>query len=269
VPVAHVNGADLYYEEHGVGTPILGIHGTPSSSLLWVDAAEKLAEYGRCIIYDRRGFSRSVRPEPFEEVDLVDHVDDAVALLEALTASPAIVIGRSTGGQIALELARRFPDLVSALCLLEPALFSIDPVAAVFAEHLREQILGAAASDPSAAAEVLIREALGNDGWESLPPALRAMFTSASPAVLAEVRGHGLDLSAHPLALSDDDLASLRQPTLLVSATDSPVVLRLINDRLAAALPHSRQVRVEGGHLIDPAHPAVVEFISMLPPPSD
>ena len=95
------------------------------------------------------------------------------------------------------------------------------------------------------------------------------MFTSASPTVLSEVRGHGLDLSADPLALSDDDLASLRQPTLLVSATDSPVVLRLINDRLATALPHSRQVRVEGGHLIDPAHPAVVEFISTLPPPSD
>jgi hypothetical protein len=47
------------------------------------------------------------------------------------------------------------------------------------------------------------------------------------------------------------------------------VVLRLVNDRLAAALPCSRQVRVEGGHLIDPAHPAVVEFISTLPPPSD
>ncbi len=94
------------------------------------------------------------------------------------------------------------------------------------------------------------------------------MFTSASPAVLAEVRGHGLDLSMHPLALSNEDLARLQQPTLLVSATDSPVV-RLINDRLAAGLSHSRQVRVEGGHLIDPAHPAVVEFISTLPPPSD
>ena len=70
MPIAHVNGVDLYYEEHGEGTPILGIHGTPSSALLWVDTAEKLAEHGRCIIYDRRGFSRSERPEPFEEVDL-------------------------------------------------------------------------------------------------------------------------------------------------------------------------------------------------------
>jgi hypothetical protein len=32
------DGADLYYEVHGTGSPILGIHETPSSALLWVDA---------------------------------------------------------------------------------------------------------------------------------------------------------------------------------------------------------------------------------------
>ena len=265
MPVAHVNGVDLYYEEHGQGTPILGIHGTPSSALLWVDAAEKLTKHGRCIIYDRRGFHRSERPQPFVSVDLADHVDDAVALLQARSAVPAIVIGRSTGGQIALELARRFPQLVSALCLLEPALFSIDPDATAFAAGLREEILAAASKDPSSASEVVIRTALGNDGWDSFPAGLREMFAAASPAVLAEIRGRGLDLSTAALVLSDEDLAGLRQPTLLVSAKDSPEVLRLINDRLAAALPHSQQVLVEGGHLIDPAHPAVLGFISKLP----
>jgi len=58
------------------------------------------SERGRCIIYDRRGFSRSERPEPFETVDLSDHVDDAAALLDALSATPAVVIGSSTGGEI-------------------------------------------------------------------------------------------------------------------------------------------------------------------------
>jgi len=45
---------------------------------------------------------RSGRPEPFETVDLSDHVDDAAALLVALSATPAVVIGRSTGGEMAL-----------------------------------------------------------------------------------------------------------------------------------------------------------------------
>ncbi|BAS08802.1 uncharacterized hydrolase YraK [Arthrobacter sp. Hiyo4] len=127
MPHFSVNGVDLYYEESGQGTPILGMHGTPSSAVMWADAATELARHGRCIIYDRRGFHRSAPQRPFATLDLVDHVDDAAAVLAALRAGPAIVIGRSTGGLIAVELARRFPDKVKALVLLEPALFTIAP----------------------------------------------------------------------------------------------------------------------------------------------
>ena len=63
-------------------------------------------------------------------MDLSDHVADAAALLDALSAAPAVVIGRSTGGEIALDLAHRFPGTVKALVLLEPAVFTVDPEAA-------------------------------------------------------------------------------------------------------------------------------------------
>ena len=46
-----------------------------------------LGSRSRCILYDRRGFYRSERPEPFEAVNLADHVEDAAALLEALSAA--------------------------------------------------------------------------------------------------------------------------------------------------------------------------------------
>src|SRR5688500_3831936 len=98
MPTIRANGIDLYYEEYGAGAAILGVHGTPGTALLWVDAARELAGHGRCVVYDRRGFLRSGRPEPFDTVDLSDHVEDAVALLDALAAAPAVVIGRSTGG---------------------------------------------------------------------------------------------------------------------------------------------------------------------------
>lgn len=125
---------------HGEGDAILGIHGTPSSALLSVDAARELADRGRCIIYDRRGFFRSERPEPFDTMDLGDHVDDASALLDALGATPAVVVGRSTGGEIALELAHRCPDRVKALVLLEPAVFAVDPAAIAWAGRLRLRV---------------------------------------------------------------------------------------------------------------------------------
>lgn len=260
-----VRGARLYAEVHGDGAPpLLGIHGTPSSAVLWVDAAEELALHGRCIIYDRRGFGRSERPEPLDRSDLHDHVDDALGLLQALAAIPAVVIGRSTGGLIALELARRHSEAVSALVLLEPAVFAVDPEAKVWADRLRGTIEESAAHDPSRASETVLRAALGDEAWESLPDELRTLFDEAAPAVLAEARGRGLDLSAEPLDLDDDELAAIDQPTLLVSSEDSPDVLRRINDRLAEALPNAETALVPGGHLIHPAHPVVLDFIDRL-----
>lgn len=262
MPTAKVNGVELYYEVRGEGQPVLGIHGTPSTAMMWEDAASELAAVGRCVVYDRRGFGRSERPEPFDAVDLATHVEDAAALLEDLEATPAVVIGRSTGGQIALALAHTRPESVRALVLLEPALFSIDPEAVAYADRLRKVILRAAEDDPSRAAEVVFRDVLGDDGWETFPENLRRMFADTSPAVLAEVRGRGLDLSEDALVLRVEDLARIAQPTLLVSAEDSPEPLRRITARLADALPRTESVLVPGGHLIYPADPAVLDFVS-------
>jgi pimeloyl-ACP methyl ester carboxylesterase len=122
-------------------------------------------------------------------------------------------------------------------------------------------VLGAAARDPWLAAETVIRAALGDQAWDGLPASFRDMFAATSPAVLAEIRGEGLDLSDKQAELGAEELGQLRQPTLIVSAEDSPEVLRLVNSRLAGALPNSESVLVGGGHLINPAHPAVLEFV--------
>jgi pimeloyl-ACP methyl ester carboxylesterase len=264
MPRVSVNGVDLYYEERGDGIPILGIHGTPSSAVMWADAALELARHGRCIVYDRRGFYRSAPPEPFKTLDLIHHVDDAAALLAALHVGPAVVIGRSTGGQIALEFARHFPDKVRALVLLEPALFTIDAKASAWADDVRGRLLRQAAEDPLLLAEAVVRNALGDEVWESLPGDLKDMFSATSPAVLAELRGHGLDLGRDPVELDEDELAGIQSPTLIITAEDSLESCRLVNARLARALPFTESVLVPGGHLINPADPSVLSFIDGL-----
>ena len=62
---AQVNGIRLHYEEHGSGAAILCIHGAGSTALMWAEAVEELARLGRVIAYDRRGCTRSERPEPY------------------------------------------------------------------------------------------------------------------------------------------------------------------------------------------------------------
>jgi pimeloyl-ACP methyl ester carboxylesterase len=83
-----------------------------SSALMWADAVEERARFGRVIAYDRRGCTRSERAEPYERTSVAEQADDAAALLDALAAAPAVVIGRSYGGAVAIELALRYPDRV-------------------------------------------------------------------------------------------------------------------------------------------------------------
>jgi pimeloyl-ACP methyl ester carboxylesterase len=259
MPLVAVDGVELYYEVRGSGPAILGVHGTPSSAVLWEDAAVALGRLGRCITYDRRGFHRSPPPPAFERVDLEDQVADAVGLLRALDAAPAVVIGRSTGGQVALALGLGHPDVVRALVLLEPAVTSVHPAARAFGDRLRDAVLAAPAAE---AGETVMRVALGDAFWASLPEEVRRVFRSASPAVLAEARGRGLDMSAEPWEVTDSDLAALRVPVLLVTAEDSIEELRLVDERLADALPVVEAVTVPGGHVIDPAHPLVLDFVA-------
>jgi pimeloyl-ACP methyl ester carboxylesterase len=264
MPQLSVNGVELHYEAHGEGTPLLGIHGTPGSAVLWQDAAKELGLHGRYLIYDRRGFHRSAPAVPFGTLDLVDHVDDAAAVLAALHAGPAVVIGSSTGGLIAIELARRFPDKVKALVLLEPALFTIDPDSDAWARHLRLRVLQRSSGHAGQLAEAVVRESLGDKVWESFPPDVRETLAATGPAVLAEIKGHGMDLSEDALELNEDALAEIRRPALIMSAEDSIQACRLVNARLSGALAFTHTVLVTGGHPINPAHPAVLDFVDRM-----
>ena len=75
------------------------------------------------------GSYRSERPEPYV-TDVHEHADDAAALLDALAAAPAVVIGRSYGGATAIDLALRYPRHVRALVLLEGDAPSLSETAA-------------------------------------------------------------------------------------------------------------------------------------------
>ena len=253
MPGLRVNGVSLYHEEHGGGEPILCIHGTGSSAAVWGDAVEELAKRGRTIMYDRRGFSRSERPEPFV-TSVRQHADDAGALLDALATSPAIVIGRSQGGEIAVDLALRYPDRVRALALLEGGGLSLGEGARRWVRDLNEQVYAAAEADMDTVGETMLRGVLGDAGWELLPEPVQQMFVANGPAIVAEHRGGLLEASA-------EQLGTIVQPTLLVAGKDSPPAFAEAMSLLAEAMPSATLEWVEGGHLINPAHPAVLRFI--------
>jgi esterase len=248
-----VNGVTLYYEEHGAGESILCIHGTGSSTALWRAAAERLGEHGRTIVYDRRGFSKSERAEPFE-ADVHLHADDAAALIDALAAGPAVVVGRSHGGEIAVDLALRYPDRVRALALLEGGGLALSAAMRSWTAEFRARIFAAAEADVETVGEVLLRAVLGDADYDDVPQPVKDVFTHNGPAIAAEERAGFLDVTA-------EQLGTIAQPTLIVAGRDSPPAFTAATRALAAAMPSADVAWVEGGHLIDPADPAVLGFV--------
>jgi pimeloyl-ACP methyl ester carboxylesterase len=119
-------------------------------------------------VVDRRGCFRSERPEPYV-TNVHQHADDAAALIDLLGTAPAVVIGRSYGGETAIDLALRYPACVRALALLEAAMLSLSDAAAEWAARLEAQVLSAADDDINIVAETFLRGVLGDLAWEGSP----------------------------------------------------------------------------------------------------
>jgi esterase len=256
VPEAEINGVRLYYEDRGEGAPIACIHGGGSSAMMWGDAVKELARLGQVISYDRRGCARSERPEPYERTTVTEQADDASALLDALEATPAVVMGRSYGGAVAIGLAIRHSEQVRALVLLEGDALGLSPAGLEWTKRLRERLRDVAARDGhDAVNEALIEEVMGEGVWDSFPEEVRRVLAQNGPALLAEL--HYVDEPMPDAAA----FAAIDVPSLLVAGSDSPPEQRDMTEKMAEVLPNARLVQVAGGHLVDPAGPKVLAFI--------
>jgi len=88
---------ELYYEDHGTGTPGVLIHGWPLSGRSWEHQVPALVDTGhRVVTYDRRGFGGS--SQPWDGYDYDTLAADLHALLEHLDLTGATLVGFSMGG---------------------------------------------------------------------------------------------------------------------------------------------------------------------------
>ncbi|WP_433781573.1 alpha/beta fold hydrolase [Actinomycetospora sp. CA-101289] len=122
VPVAEQNNKpiELYYEDHGTGTPVVLIHGYPLDGRSWEKQEAVLLDAGyRVIAYDRRGFGKSSQPSAGYDYDTF--AADLDALLTSLDLHDIALVGFSMGtGEVTRYLGTYGSARVAKAVLLAP-----------------------------------------------------------------------------------------------------------------------------------------------------
>jgi non-heme chloroperoxidase len=109
---------DLYYEDHGAGSPVVLIHGWPLSGAAWEKQTVALLKAGhRVIAYDRRGFGRSSKPATGYNYDTF--AADLDVVLKTLDLRDVALVGFSMGtGEVTRYIGKYGTDRVRKAVLI-------------------------------------------------------------------------------------------------------------------------------------------------------
>jgi haloalkane dehalogenase len=117
-----VRGREMAYVDVGSGSPIVLLHGNPTSSYLWRNVIPHLADQGRCIAPDLIGMGDSDKLEPSgpDRYRFVEHREYLDALLEALGVHRDVtLVIHDWGSALGFDWARRHADAVRGIAYME------------------------------------------------------------------------------------------------------------------------------------------------------
>jgi pimeloyl-ACP methyl ester carboxylesterase len=111
--------AQIAFDASGDGDPIVFLHAGVADRRMWREQVRAVADAGfRGVAYDRRGFG-----DTYHVDEAYSHVSDLAAVLDAVVPGlPAVLVGCSQGGRVAIDAALARPDRVRALFLVAPAI---------------------------------------------------------------------------------------------------------------------------------------------------
>ncbi|HKV55323.1 MAG TPA: alpha/beta fold hydrolase [Candidatus Binataceae bacterium] len=238
MPLASINGIQLYYEVHGEGPAVVFAHGGGGSHLSWWQQMPTLSQHFRCVTFDHRGFgaSRDVTGGPGAEA----FIEDLRQLLDHLGITRTALVSQSMGGWTSLGFASKYPDRVSALALCDTT----------------------AGIDDAEVANAMksLRDASQNRLSIILQRAYSADFPKREPAkcfLYQQISGLNVnvpsDLLTKLMAMrhSVDQIIGKRIPTLLLVGEEDALTPATTMELMARRIPHARFVKVPGaGHSV-------------------
>jgi pimeloyl-ACP methyl ester carboxylesterase len=246
-------GVDLAFDDRGDGAPVVFVHGTGAERSIWREAIDALGDGVRTIAYDRRAYGDSGAPEPYAGTTVGEQADDLAALIEALDAAPAVLVGHALGAMVALDALLRHRPRVRAAVLIDPPVLWLSPHGPEVVGDLRDAIeRGARDGGPAGAVDSYLEHVAGAGALDLYgPDRLDAAHTAA--------RAFVADLSAGPTwSATRRELRTIDAPIALVSGARSSPVYREVAVALGELLPSAAVVDLDAGHLAHLERPEAI-----------
>ena len=248
-----VEGGRLFHEVAGEGPGVVFVHPGLWDSRTWDGHFERFAERYRVLRYDLRGYGRSSRLEPGRPYS---HVDDLVAVMDAVGMEGGALVGCSMGGAIEIDVALEHPERVTALVLASSDLSGFEDLTPD--EEAEWTALQTPVGEAVEAGELERAQELRMRIWAPMgteDPAgsriRRIAFDNLHELTMDESGAAMLD----PPAI--DRLEQIRVPTLVLPADHDPLWLRRVSRLLAERIPATRLVEIpDTDHVLNMRRPA-------------
>lgn len=233
---------EMPYVDHGVGRPVLFVHGSLQDHRAWNPILQSVAERYRAIAVDLRYCGATDWPDEGENYALQVHIDDLAAFVRGLDAGPVPLVGWSYGGAASLALAIQNPGLVERLFLYEPApIYSFvtrpEDVATISedaAARVRDGVALFKAGDLPGATRALVNDTHTDEGFfDRLPTEARTM-------ILENARTLPPSFAAPPPPLmTADELFALDIPVTIAIGGQTREFFKIIARTACELLPRA------------------------------
>lgn len=267
VPIAAVDGLEVFHEVVGSGPRVLLIGGSGGDLRSRPGLLDSpLSTRFEVLAYDQRGLGRSDKPPgPYS---MAGYADDAAGLLAALGWEGCAVMGVSFGGMVAQEVAIRHPGAVERLVLCCTS--SGGAGGASYPLH----DLADLADDERGPVGIGLSDSRRGSDWQAANPEHAARLVeqaTASSRVGAGEAGREdgarLQLEARRTHDTWDRLPGITAPTLVCAGRYDGIAPVANSEALAARIPDARLEIFDGGHLFllqDPrSWDVIAEFLAV------
>lgn len=251
-----VNEMDIFYRESGQGIPLILLHGGTRTHKMWDPFIPHFSNRFRVITPDSRGHGRTINPD--QGLSYRQMGDDLAAFIKTLDLDRPIIFGWSDGGQTALELGMRYPEL--ARCLVVGGAWYR------FSKEYQEGLKSAGYEGPGKVNYEIIDE--------FAPPGWRDHFRESHPRPDPDHYLSFLESISRmfwtPLNYRREDFEKIQEPTLILIGENDEFVSPQESREMADMIPGAElaviqnvghfDILVEGGEFLT----VVDDFFSRL-----